>query len=137
MPCPKTPDKIPLRCKPIRWLPHLCVLDRTHGSELGFEKEGISSSLVSGFSCRGLPLLQMKSISQICHENRRGEDLGAAQRIPNNSSKTAVAVWLCAQECDTNGPVPRGTLGVPSAAPQHQLPLPLLPPAPTLKSHQC
>lgn len=27
VPCHKTPEKMPLRSKPIRWLPHICVQD--------------------------------------------------------------------------------------------------------------
>lgn len=101
-------------------------------------RERALHSLVSGFSCRGFPpLLGSSDQNHIPHLpwEPEGRGVGAAQRITYNGSKTAVATWLCAQECDTSGSVPHRTLGVPSAALQHQLPL--LPPPPTLKLHQC
>lgn len=117
MPCPKTPEMQTSQMAPTSMCPR-----QNSWPRIGFWERGHFifwfQGLAAGAShCCWEALI--KSISQICYENLRAEDLGAAQRTPDNGSKTAVAVWCCAQKCDTNGSVPHGTLGVPNAAPQH------------------
>lgn len=92
MPCPKTPEMQTSQMAPTSMCPR-----QNSWPWIGFWERGHFifwfQGLAAGAShCCWEALI--KSISQICYENLRAEDLGAAQRTPDNGSKTAVAAGV-------------------------------------------